>query len=60
MQLQLHCLVLILQQLNITDDSPATTSVLLKLLTINSISVANTLADLQIDGVLTPTVNSYW
>ena len=39
----------------ITDDSAATTSAL-ESLTINSISVANTLADLQIDGVLTPSV----
>ncbi len=39
----------------ITDDSTATTSAL-ESLTINSISVANTLADLQIDGVLTPTL----
>ena len=39
----------------LTDDSTATTSAL-ESLTINSISVANTLADLQIDGVLTPSV----
>ena len=40
----------------ITDDSSSTGSVL-ETLTINSVSVANTLADLQIDGVLTPTLN---
>ena len=39
----------------LTDDSTATTSAL-ESLTINSVSVANTLADLQIDGVLTPSV----
>ena len=44
----------------ITDDSAATTSAL-ETINFNSISVANTLADLQVDGVLTSTLsNIYW